>query len=50
MAEIIKKGYKVNGKLGRKVAQWIKNWKLKLWHGGKIEKLNLYKEGHKEKM
>jgi hypothetical protein len=23
--EIIKKGYKVNGKLGRKVAQWMKN-------------------------
>jgi len=25
MDEIIKKGYKVNGKLERKIAQWMKN-------------------------
>jgi hypothetical protein len=26
------------------------NWKLKLWHQWKIEKLNLYKEWNNEKM
>ncbi len=31
-------------KVGEKNCTMDENWKLKLWHGWEIEKLNLYKE------
>ncbi len=43
------KSYKMNGKLGRNIAQWMKieNKNYDEW---KIEKLNFYKEWNNEKM
>ncbi len=40
MDEIIKKGYKVNGKLGRKIAQWMKIWKVEI-----VQKIKQWKIG-----